>query len=425
MKNVYVSDYNLNFLQSIDDKITITLKNNNYQFLENVCNALNKLGKTNKIIIELEEEYKSSFNKFIFSSNIKYDNIYVLANHTELKLNKYIELEKMLYKMVESAKFLSPFEKYIYAYNICKKFKAYKEDYNDPEASRNIHLILENQYIVCSGFAELLSDLLNKLGIENFSYLLEVDTSYDGEEVLEKTELKDKPTDKIGHMRVYTHIVDNKYGIDGFYFGDPTWDNDVESDYYNHLVLTNREITMSNSYNWINRYKMEELFDITSMEEFYQKLNFLIKKQGSNRETVLEHVIDKLIDIIRKLDKKYYLDFLKPKQDYLIFGDVPDEFNYEKYFEQLLNDIAYYILNNVNHEISGETIMSAVENMYRKLNIYDEDTLDSILDDIIDTNIERQNYEFPLRFKTFNNGYSEIYDNTENKFDINRNRKIV
>ena len=46
-----------------------------------------------------------------------------------------------------------------------KKYKEYKENNDKKEQSRNLYDILDGEYMVCVGYATLLGDLLNKLGI--------------------------------------------------------------------------------------------------------------------------------------------------------------------------------------------------------------------------------------------------------------------
>lgn len=124
--------------------------------------------------------------------------------------------------MIEPARNISNFEKYIYAYNITKQFKICRENKEDISQSRNLYSILTNEYMLCVGFSNLLGDLLNKLDVPNMKLSISVDQSYDN--VKKDVDYVDTKTitNRAGHARRYVHLVDEKYGLNGFYVSDPT-----------------------------------------------------------------------------------------------------------------------------------------------------------------------------------------------------------
>ena len=61
---------------------------------------------------------------------------------------------------------LSPLEKFIAIYNVVKNFKPYKESPDQLEESRYLRYILNNEYMVCVGYAKLLKILCEKVGIK-------------------------------------------------------------------------------------------------------------------------------------------------------------------------------------------------------------------------------------------------------------------
>ncbi len=110
--------------------------------------------------------------------------------------------------------YLSPLEKYLFAFyltTIFKKYNFYKSDkdldqeYGD--MSRDPYFIIKHSYIVCAGYSNFLLQILNRLNI-SASYLVSTP----------------KETGEY-HARVLTHLVDKKYDIDGVYIGDPTAGN--------------------------------------------------------------------------------------------------------------------------------------------------------------------------------------------------------
>lgn len=96
-----------------------------------------------------------------------------------ITLDNFFESEKKLWQLVGNTKNLSPFEKFIYDYNTTKKYKQYRENKEAPSASRNLYSILDNEYMVCVGYSNLLGDLLDKEDIPSIDHGVSVDISYD------------------------------------------------------------------------------------------------------------------------------------------------------------------------------------------------------------------------------------------------------
>lgn len=183
-KPVFITKYLYTIQQLREDDIIYlpTLKENEYQYLKEIGdNAtielmenddavevllyLQKLQKKNKIIITLQD--KEKFNHDLFATKLDYSNIFVKENSISnpISLKQYIYNEQILYDMVREAKDYSPLEKFIYVYDIIKRFKEYQENNQDKHLSRDLYEIIYNNYIVCSGFTELQYDLLNKLNV--------------------------------------------------------------------------------------------------------------------------------------------------------------------------------------------------------------------------------------------------------------------
>ena len=350
--------------------------------LNDIVTKLKSLGKNNKIIIGMK--FKYYLNEVIFNSSfIDYENIVIENLFNTYSAKDYIKFESLLYKMVEPAKDLSPFEKYIYAYNIVKNFKEYKES-KRKLLSRELYDILENEYIVCVGFCELLSDLLFKLNIPNVSF------GINGKHK--------KDNSPWNHERLYININDNKYGINGFYISDPTWDNDLEIDYYNHLALTNKEAKLECEFNYESFSNENEVFDALSLDELYLKINNLINE---------EKIVD-LLNIIKELDLDYY-NYLNKKYDI----EKPDE--------KMINELSMYIFNHINNEILGDTIMNAVEVVYKHSYGYKEEDLQDKLEEVRNINSKRQNCLFPSKIRVDSDTELDIIV-LQNKFENSSNK---
>jgi len=301
----------------------------------------------------------------------------------EHSLKNYIYFESLLYKIVEPAKNLSPFEKYIFAYNIVKKFKEYNESERS-FLSRNLYHILINEYAVCVGFCEFLKDLLSKLNIYSTEYAIT------GKDL--------KNNSSWGHMRLYVNIKDDKYGINGFYISDPTWDNDLEVDYYNHLMLTNKEANLECDFNISALNKECEVFECSSLDDLYLKIDNIIKE---------ENFYD-LLKKIRNLDLNYY-EYLNKKFDV----NNPDE--------KIISDLTRYIYDHINNEVLGSTIMQAVDVIYRHSYGYKEEELEDKLEEVRKINSRRQNCLFPSKIRVDSDTELDIIV-LQNKFEKSSNK---
>jgi len=113
---------------------------------------------------------------------------------------------------------LSPLEKITFVYDIVKS-----HNYNDYEVkysmnSRHITKIVNNNYIVCAGYINILNRVLNEMGF-NCSNL--------------NLSLKDaNGIVKEQHVRSLIRVPDEKYEIDSYYVFDPTWDSANRKRYY-------------------------------------------------------------------------------------------------------------------------------------------------------------------------------------------------
>lgn len=120
-----------------------------------------------------------------------------------LPLSKLIETERILDLIVQEIKDseLSPLEKFIALYEIVHFFKPYKEEENAGlAASRGLYEYLNNDYMVCSGYANFLDNLCHRVGIP--SEIITVYYQYGT------------------HSRNYIHLNDPIYNISGYYVTD-------------------------------------------------------------------------------------------------------------------------------------------------------------------------------------------------------------
>lgn len=398
---------NLKYLTN--NKTKIIIEEENIEDAIVITTRLKELGKENHVVIDIN-------NKELVTPKIL-SNANYLNGYTDIRIGldiipikEYLRLEKILYQMVEPACNLSPFERYIYAYNVVKQYKQYKENEKNKSASRNLYAILENEYMVCVGYSHMLEDLLNKSGIKSIYRSTGVDDSYDKKDEKEVVNINWN-----GHARRFVYINDPKYGIDGFYVADPTWDNDLKNDLYNHLLLTNEEETETKRYNFLPTSVSSssiELMNIQSIEEFYQKINFYLDR---NPESNLKDLISNSINDIRKLDN----NFIKKLEEK--YPEIQDFFNPWPNEKEILYEIGEYLLTKVNKPVSGQTIMSAVSEVYQKAYHLEGEEFQNKLKETIEINNHRQHIKFPKREKIDEYGNKIELPGISNKFNIDTN----
>lgn len=425
--------YNLMYLPP---NIKIILNIDDYQNLELILDRLLELNIKNEININIKDE--TLFKKTnIYLNNSKYSKLKIIVLKDEKILNdyslsQYKTYEDLLDIFVKPAidRNYSPFEKYVYAYNITKKFKKYKENEKNLYDSRELYSILTNEYMVCVGYSNLFRTLLEKLGIPTMEKTVTVTTNKPNQELQNEINLA-------GHSRVYSHIQDSKYKINGYYIADPTWDNNLEQDLYNHLALTDQEFDYSfrSSYIEPNSYK-DILFASENKHDFYKRLERLIERNLSlklskskrtpdsfyYKKTVYTSylsTINDILNVIKVLDNKKYQEivnkFYIPNKISNLDNKLHEFiFNIPKILEVLCD----YILTKVNKPISGQAIIDAAmvinKDIFNLTEIQEQD----MRENLIEINKKRQEICFPSK-KIKNDKTGEItYQNIPNKFDF-------
>ena len=110
---------------------------------------------------------------------------------------------------------LSPYEKLLMAYmKVTAKEYLLEEKEEHCSDSRSVFGVLNSDKICCVGYSQLLKAIMEQVGDENIKiYENHVACSKDGKVI------------DAYHANLIINIKDDKYGIDGFYYLDPTWDS--------------------------------------------------------------------------------------------------------------------------------------------------------------------------------------------------------
>ena len=375
-KTFYIKDdISTEKIQEIIDcnakSINIGFKSTNYYEIFSAINKINSAKQNVSYRIYITD--KNSFNDFVFNNIdiLPLNNIQIMQSeraNENVDFNEYVRKEKVLLDMVAPARDLSPLEQYLYAYNITKNFKEYNPSEESWNASRSLYDILDNEYIVCAGYTRLLEDLLDKLGIKSRQFGVKVydeDANIDG-----------------NHSLIQVKLKDEKYGINGIYFGDPTNDSDMIYDYYNYALMSNirKPYIPDNSYD-----ETACFFEANSVEEFYDRFTKWNNNQD-NKEEAFRQLSKEFLAIIRKFDNLIYTDSFKKFESLL--GNDLDEEN----MQLLLSEIANYVSTNLNNDVSEDIKMDAIRQLYEKFYGFpNENAVNSALMETMQINSKYEN----------------------------------
>lgn len=287
----------------------------------------------NEVILELENKTYSDMIKLKYlekkyNLKINYNNSFAIISADE-----FITMRATLdyYKSLIEDKNLSPLEKATFGYDIIKSF-VYNEvkEGEDKLISRQIHRIIESGNIVCVGFAIFYAELMKEIGINGYTF----------------STMVPRNGENIGHERVLLKIDDPKYGIDGTYAFDPTWDSSED------LVKV------------IDKDGNEKIKKINNLKE---------------NDTV-----------VRKYDHlSRYEYFLVPKNEY------EEKFKGEKMPK--INEYDFYGNNEISEsEMKNDSNLDSIsfpkekfEYLIRKIKLcegYSKENIDELIDEILDIN---------------------------------------
>ena len=319
---------------------------------------------------EILDIFKDSKIAISYNRNFSLEELKELEKHENIILEQIVSKftpaqvrgrEEILNIIIEEVnnQDLSPLEQYMYLYNVVKLFKEYKESEDNKQSARVSEYTLENEYMVCVGYASLLDELVKKLNNPNI-----------------KTNRLSVKVDGDGHERLLVNINDPKYDINGVYISDPTWD-------------------------CVSYYKKERIGDevrtdytkpISDVDKY---VHFLLTKEevssdGCEYEPDITDILfsDDYMEIINKINSD-------PKKRYIVSNCITalkELFNTDDINQDNLSE---YCKNIRQPYIDGDTIMTCVANLYSK--IYKDSSPEKrqeIIEKTIDNNIIMQERSF-------------------------------
>lgn len=341
-------------------------------------------------IVKFTIDKRSIFNKFF--KDIKFNNIDLVINNDyyDYPYEEYLKEEEKLDELVKDIKDknLSPMEKYLYVYNIVKNYKPYKENHEDKDQSRYLRYIIDNEYMVCVGYANLLVTLLDKVGINAIEVSIGTDISYDHGYTQEE-----KTVEIAGHKRAIVSIDDDKYNIHGLYITDPTWDNDLDKNYLNHALLPFDRLQTEKRMFEYNLY--EPILDIHNFNEYNDQINFLIKRELKFQE---KHNIYKNYPFSKKICIAYHdvakkiFKTLKCDPNYQTFLNNLNECKIEQDYINFYTKLGNYLITRINNPINEESLFQINKELLIKLQ---KENIDSIDKETRNDYYELDNTQFP------------------------------
>lgn len=362
---------------------------------------LNTLNK--KFIVKINVEKRSIFNKLF--KNLKLDNISLIIKNDlyEYSEEEYFKEDKKIENLVSNIKNsnLSPLEKFIAVYNIVKNIKPYKENEEKKEEARYLRYILDNDYIVCVGYARLLVELLDKIGINATDYSVCVDVSYD-----EGFTLEEKNVLLVGHARVIVNMDDDKYNIHGLYVSDPTWDNNQEKNLLNNSLLPFD--SMQRDFRMFSYDIFNPILDIHNFDEYNKQINFLLKRKIEKFTNIFmkdNNFNEKLIETYRYTGDEI-LKTINCDPKYYYFMKKLSACKTEEHFIHFYTELGHYLLTRINKKFNSKKILDANQKVIETLNDNVVETTSK--DDTEEYFYKRDIKQFPYSIPD-NNDYSLEY----------------
>ncbi|MBQ8425677.1 MAG: hypothetical protein IJX17_06610 [Clostridia bacterium] len=298
--------------------------------------------------------------KLMFSENFSYYNFDNVCTANS-KINTWAD---EINNLRINGRELTPLEKYFVAYSYVTRFD-YSESSADLYNSRNLIKVLNGDKIVCVGYAQMLSSLCDRLGIE----------------CKVQTIGFDKP--ELNHMNCQVTIKDSKYGVNGTFYADPCFDsNSRGKTSFSHALISYSDIPKIFVSHWI-KFNDEETYNPSNnvstsgetIEEIKKGLNEFLYSQKEHFSTYIDKCIkDRKNHLItRPASKKEMHDIIdKIIEDYLIkvsYGKMKSHFN--AYESKIMDKIAREDLAEMILEHSKKrNIEEFKEKLYKEMKVY-------------------------------------------------------
>ena len=363
----------------------------------------NAIIQTKKIVIpeRIEiNEYDKLINLLTIYSEYK-DNIYVsMANNTfYVSLTECLNIVTKIKTIAENIQILnlSPIETIMYTYDLVRN-RVYKfEDQDElPATSRDLSSVLFGDKIVCAGYSNIFSALLNYMGIKCHKVGMLAENN--------------NQTDR--HERNLIYVKDDKYDIDGVYYFDTTWDSKRENE--------NNE--------FLNRYKyfaktLSQMNELEKNKYIYDDMPYL----GSNIVPIIEKHLN--YNELAEINSKYfvtinYITRMATGKNALEWGSlIPGAPEYNKFNKSKLLKKLRDGIEKFNKPIPAETFIEILSNV-RKVQYYQNPNFYPYsLNDIYKTYVS-SNWEFDEHYYSLEQQLlMKIFGCNQEEYNVDRDNR--
>lgn len=363
--------YILNLLKSINydidkiiDNIGYVIFNFDLEFIKKYIDN-SPLFNNYKILINNDIEYSVQYiNRIesIFQDRVNLLYFKLEDNEEIVSFKDFKDTILIISNIVDEVKRynLSPFEQVMYVYDYVRKKEYSKEEQTDSyNESRDLTKVLLGDKIVCVGYSNIFNRILSLLDMKCMPYFL-------------------KKNEKKGHQRSVVYINDPKYGIDGVYYFDPTWNSKNKNNNYllsyKFFARTKEEIDKYKNFEDItfgkfdkafveyicNKILTEDLESLTAVESMYlnNAAKFIDNKSLIPKKQLLAHAYY-LTSLGINTDKdylvskiKYYYELLNRKiiaekyLECLINVRKIEHYNNPTYYRFSINEVYYILINS-------------------------------------------------------------------------------
>lgn len=287
-------------------------------------------------LIELMSEYEDIIDKVYVT---------LVGNESYVSLLDCYKTMTTIKKQVESINRLglSPMETIMYVYDqVRNRVYTVETETETAYKSRDLSEVMFGDKIVCVGYANMFYTLLSYLGIRSVKVDLE------------------KIDEDSGHLRNMVYVKDPKYGIDGVYYFDTTWDSkeaDGDNSYLDSYYYFARTKQFMEARDRKSKYEDKDLSGC--LEDMCQQIEQIVISQDYCE--LLPYV--RAINFMARISGEDILIDGKERIDMALGRSV--EFDRESFLKGFRK-----IVNKFNREIPAETMILLLNNV-RKLEYYE------------------------------------------------------
>lgn len=376
-------------LEKNADKHIIILRNRylDKRFINRIIDCAKN--KCKKIIFQIKDKEKSSClfdevetKQLYENANLLKQNgfdvaIYSKGYQYEYKIEEVLNANRILHNWANlilnatvEGRRLSAKERYLFAYmTVINYFNYNIENVGDPAVvSRTAINVLNGDKIVCTGFAEVLSTILNLIGIPSVC-------------------LSVKLAGNVYHSVCLVYIDDELYNEKGFLLSDPTCQNLL----YSFISLQEIDKLFFKNFTFVDKNsRLEEIFEIKQflknvgelslqnktvfMNYLFVKQNNLLKFKLSKEKILFNKSINKVVHGI-------LIDYFKYKNlSATNFNFVKTIFGYNTFeiFKRDINSITRKFKNMSTNEMLDNTVKFLLNNKFSPLS-FNEIAINDIL----------------------------------------------